>query len=453
MLNVLLSYCIAFLFGALLGNFTTTIYYRLPRKIQILGFDEKANSPPMCSNCKTRLKFYEYLPILSWISTFGKCNYCHSAIDRSYIALEIAVGVMSVLIYFFLGFTESFILILLAFTILFLNFALYLKYEKIWPALTISFMLIGIILRALDENTVFNCLINLLFAAIIIIGIFKKIKKNKFEELIFLMLSTSIYCNFYIFSLYSVALLVFYFIGVIRMKKRHFLYYGGVLALFIIIFFNYVMPKNFSFFSNKLPAGFVYLSDIAPDIVQDVKYATQDNFTGYVVPGYQKGVVILTQEAAVALVKVQTKLKKEGLGLKVFDAYRPVRAVQSFKDWALSDKDNQEMKAKFYPNIDKKDLLNGYISEKSTHSRGSTVDLTIIDAPSGKEIDMGTRFDFLDVRANTDFEDLPENVKQNRALLKDVMESNGFEGYRGEWWHFQLKNEPYPEDRFDFLVQ
>ena len=240
------------------------------------------------------------------------------------------------------------------------------------------------------------------------------------------------------------------------MKKRSYLYYGGILALLLVIFFNHLMPKDLSIFSNNLPSGFVYLSDVDPDIVQDVKYATDDNFTGKVVPGYQKATIILTREAAEALAKVQSTLKEHGFSLKVFDGYRPVTAVQSFKEWALSDEDNQKIKERFYPNVNKSDLLHGYISDKSTHSRGSTVDLTIIDLVTGKELDMGTEFDFLDPRSNTDFSDLSKEVKQNRDILRIAMEAHGFEGYRFEWWHFKLRNEPfsrYPDDHFDFPVK
>ena len=454
LLIVLLLYIVAFLFGILLGNFATTVYYRLPRGITVFGFDVKSNKPPRCSSCNTELKYYEYLPLLSWISTRGKCNYCGKHIDRSYILLEISVGIISVLLYYFLGFSDLYVLLSAVLTIALLISLLYFCYQRIWANLTILLVFLCILTRVLVDGELYPLLWNLFLAVLTTVNI---LKFNKSEEVVIITFTLGSLSNLYIFLVYVIICYVFfYYIQVAQMKKRKYLYYGGMLALFLVIFFNYLMPKDFSIFSNNLPIGFVYLSEVAPDIVQDVKYATDDNFTGKVVPGYQKATIILTKEAANALAKVQATLKEHGFSLKVFDGYRPVTAVKSFNEWALSGKDDQKIKERFYPNVDKSDLLNGYISAKSTHSRGSTVDLTIVDLATGKELDMGTEFDFLDQRANTDFPGLPEEVKRNRDVLRIAMETHGFEGYKFEWWHFKLKNEPftrYPEDHFDFSVK
>ncbi|CAG7592149.1 D-Ala-D-Ala dipeptidase [Hyalomma marginatum] len=404
----------------------------------------------MCSNCGTSLKFYEYLPLLSWVSTLGTCNYCGKRIDSSYTFLEAATGFSSTLLYHFLGFTESYILLVCITSILILKLLLYRKCQRVWLALTITFAFLAVALRILNEGTLYNCLLNIFLGIIILTNI---LKIHKSDEVVFTIISAALLCNIYIFLVYVIFTFL-YFIKFTQMRKKKYLYYGSVLALLVVIFFNYVMPKDFRIFSNNLPTGFVYLADIAPDIIQDVKYATKDNFIGNIVSGYEKATIILTKEAAEAL--LQTALKQHGFGLKVFDGYRPVTAVKSFKEWALSTDEDPEIKARFYPNINKNELLNGYISAKSTHSRGSTVDSTIIDLALGKELDMGTEFDFQDPKANTDFADLPEEVKKNRELLRIAMEAYGFEGYKWEWWHFKLADElfsRYPEDHFDFPVK
>ena len=208
------------------------------------------------------------------------------------------------------------------------------------------------------------------------------------------------------------------------------------------------------YFINKLPEGFVYLSDVDNSIKQDVRYATNNNFTGKVVPGYRKETVILTQKSAEALSKVQKSLAQYGFGLQVFDGYRPMQAVESFVQWAGAE-DDIELKKKYYPDIDKKDLLGKYILEKSEHNLGRAVDLTIIDLKSGKELDMGTGFDFFGPQSNTDFADLSEDIKSNRAMLKFAMEANGFESYQDEWWHYQLSDNEAQnsEEKFNFPVK
>lgn len=207
---------------------------------------------------------------------------------------------------------------------------------------------------------------------------------------------------------------------------------------------------------SSLPQGFLYLSDVDPSIAQDVKYAKSDNFIGRPVQGYNRGVIILTREATLALKVIQQELKPMGFGLKVFDGYRPQMAVEHFWDWA-NDPTDLETKDDYYPDISNKvDLFNGYIARRSAHSRGSTVDLTIIDLTSGKELDMGEKFDFMGERSHTEFQGISEPAKNNRKLLKAVMENHGFENYWREWWHYSLKDEPFkrtPEDHFNFSVE
>lgn len=205
--------------------------------------------------------------------------------------------------------------------------------------------------------------------------------------------------------------------------------------------------------ARDLPAGFSYLSEVAPEIVQDVRYHGKYNFVGERIDGYKAPVIIMSTAAAKALQKAQAALKAKGLGLKVFDAYRPMMAVQHFVRWAKKT-DDTRMKPDFYPR-EKKQLLfkRGYISSKSAHSRGSTIDLTVIRLDSGKELDMGTPFDFLDEASGVNAGQLTKEQQANRAILKKTMIDAGFRPYSKEWWHFTLKNEPFPKQQFNFPVQ
>jgi D-alanyl-D-alanine dipeptidase len=205
-----------------------------------------------------------------------------------------------------------------------------------------------------------------------------------------------------------------------------------------------------------LPKGFVYLSDVDPSIKQEMFYASDFNFVGRPIKGYNKPVAILTQQAAHALKKVQDEVKLKGLSLKVIDAYRPHRAVEDFWNWALDPSDTK-MKDIFYPKYSDKSKIfsDGYLAKFSGHSRGSTVDLTLVDS-NGKEIDMGSQIDMLDEISNTVTDLIPPAAQKNRLYLKEVMERQGFDNYRKEWWHFALLDEPFPrkpEDHFDFPVE
>jgi D-alanyl-D-alanine dipeptidase len=190
--------------------------------------------------------------------------------------------------------------------------------------------------------------------------------------------------------------------------------------------------------------------------VIDIRYYTNHNFVGERIDGYAVPRAILTAEAADALGRVQKELSRFGLGLKIFDAYRPQRAVAHFVRWA-KDLDDVRMKKEFYPGIDKENLFrDGYIAGKSSHSRGSTIDLTIVslDARSpGVELDMGTSFDCFGPRSWISCLELEPGQRANRMLLQEVMEKHGFKPYPQEWWHFTLAEEPYSDTYFDFPIR
>ncbi len=205
--------------------------------------------------------------------------------------------------------------------------------------------------------------------------------------------------------------------------------------------------------AGQIPQGFVELADFAPGIVQEVRYFSDDNFVGERISGYRSPTIYLTREAGTALRSVQGELSAFGLGLKVFDAYRPQRAVDHFVRWAR-DLGDQRMKARYYPNVAKSDLFSdGYIAARSGHSRGSTVDLTLVDLDTGQELDMGTPWDFFDLASWPDSDQVTTQQQANRLLLRRVMLAAGFQPLTTEWWHFSLVDEPYPGTYFDFPVQ
>ena len=207
---------------------------------------------------------------------------------------------------------------------------------------------------------------------------------------------------------------------------------------------------------EPLPKGFVYADRVIPNMVVELRYSTKHNFVGQRIDGYLKPRCILTKEAANALLQVQEDLKPFGLGLKIFDAYRPQQAVDHFVRWANNLEDTRT-KAEFYPDINKNTLIkDGYIASRSSHCRGSTVDLTIVSLQSEtlhKELDMGTGFDFFGPASAPLFPGLSPSQRAHRMLLQVVMKRHGFEPYPEEWWHFTLRNEPFPETYFNFLVR
>lgn len=203
-----------------------------------------------------------------------------------------------------------------------------------------------------------------------------------------------------------------------------------------------------------LPAGFIYVDEQIPDIVVELRYRGQENFLGQPVDGYLGERAILSQAAAHALAGVQQDLRPLGLGIKIFDAYRPQRAVDHFVRWA-QDIGDTKMKASYYPEVDKRNLFKeDYIAERSGHSRGSTVDLTLIALDGhGTPLDMGTGFDFFGPASWPDHTEITAQQRANRLLLRTLMQKHGFKPYAREWWHFTLATEPYPDTYFDFLVE
>jgi D-alanyl-D-alanine dipeptidase len=229
--------------------------------------------------------------------------------------------------------------------------------------------------------------------------------------------------------------------------------------------------------ASKIPEGFVDIKEVVPTVALDIRYYTSHNFLGKPVDGYFAPKCILTKEAARALKKVQEEMVRVSLSLKIYDCYRPQRAVNHFIEWAKNISDTK-MKKEFYATINKKVLFReGYIAHKSGHSRGSTVDLTIARVPipeqgpynDGRDlrecylpwekrfkdnsIDMGTGFDCFHERSWTANNQIGAQQRANRLLLKTLMEKHGFRNYRKEWWHFTLENEPFPTTYFDFIIE
>ncbi|WKD86155.1 D-alanyl-D-alanine dipeptidase [Polaribacter huanghezhanensis] len=209
---------------------------------------------------------------------------------------------------------------------------------------------------------------------------------------------------------------------------------------------------SISSFGQNLPKGFVYLKDVDHTIQSEMRYISHNNFIGKPIDGYQKATIIVSKPAAIALKKVQQKLMQFNLSLKVFDAYRPQQAVDHFVRWAKRLNDTL-MKQYYYPKVPKNQLFKlGYIASKSGHTRGSTVDLTIVDVTTGKELDMGSPYDFFGNTSHVIYKKLTEKQRANRLLLRSLMLSNGFNPYENEWWHFTLKNEPFPSTYFNFPI-
>ena len=214
-----------------------------------------------------------------------------------------------------------------------------------------------------------------------------------------------------------------------------------------ILFFSFILN------AQKLPNAFVYLEDIAPTIKIELRYFSDNNFIGKPIPGYKNNRLIITKETAKSLKKIQQELLKRALGLKIFDAYRPQEAVDYFITWSKQLNDTL-MKTQYYPKVAKSNLFkSGYIALKSGHSRGSTIDLTIVDIKTGKELDMGSAYDFFGIQSHPRYQNISDTHKKNRMLLRKIMLANGFKPYENEWWHFTLKQEPFPNTYFKFPVK
>ncbi len=211
----------------------------------------------------------------------------------------------------------------------------------------------------------------------------------------------------------------------------------------------------FSIFSRGqgLPDGFVYLSDIDKTIELELRYFSNNNFIGKPIEGYHKNCLIITKQAAEALKKIQKELLKKEFSLKIFDAYRPQQAVNHFVKWAKVLNDTL-MKKEYYPDVLKSELFKlGYIASKSGHTRGSTVDLTIVNLKTKKELDMGSPYDFFGIQSHPYHKKITTTQKRNRFFLRKIMQKNGFRPYENEWWHFTLKNEPFPKTYFNFPIE
>ena len=200
------------------------------------------------------------------------------------------------------------------------------------------------------------------------------------------------------------------------------------------------------------PSGFVLLADYVPHIVQEIRYYSTYNFIGERIDGYEEPCALLTIEAARALKAAAGELLVQGYRLKVFDAYRPACAVKHFVLWGIEDQDVR-MKPYFYPDLEKQELFaRGYIAKQSSHSRGSAVDVTLLDMKTGKELDMGSPFDLFSEVSHPDYRGITQERFENRMLLQKVMVRSGFQPIDCEWWHFSLKDEPYPDTYFAFPV-
>ena len=199
-------------------------------------------------------------------------------------------------------------------------------------------------------------------------------------------------------------------------------------------------------------SGFVVLAEKVPAVVQEIRYYSTYNFIGDRINGYEEPCALITKEAARALLAVSNEMIVQGYRLKIFDAYRPACAVRHFVMWGIEDLDLR-MKPYFYPTLEKQELFaKGFIAGKSGHSRGSTVDLTLLDMKTGREVDMGSPFDLFDEISHPDSKLVTPEQYENRMRLQSVMVRNGFVPIDCEWWHFTLRDEPYPDTYFEFPV-
>ncbi len=223
----------------------------------------------------------------------------------------------------------------------------------------------------------------------------------------------------------------------------------AVIMLFVLgVTGAYAEEKN-----SDDSSGFVYLSEAVPDAILEIRYYGTYNFVGDRIDGYERPVAMLTKEAAKALREVSDELVKKGYRLKIYDAYRPQKAVNHFESWAR-DLEDTRMKDYFYPELDKSVLFDqGYIDHRSGHSRGSTLDLTLFDMSTEKEADMGGTFDYFGEKSHPDYKGLTPAQFNNRMILREAMMNHGFKPLSTEWWHFTLKDEPYPDTYFTFPVK
>ena len=218
------------------------------------------------------------------------------------------------------------------------------------------------------------------------------------------------------------------------------------LIISILIFLGFLQNPD-------LPEGFVYTEEHIPELQVELRYFSTHNFVGDTIDGYKSNKLILTKQTVEALKQVNDELLLQDKCLLVYDGYRPQRAVNHFMAWA-QDLNDTINKAEFYPDVAKQDLFKEeYIATRSGHSKGSTVDLTIIDIRTKRPLDMGSPYDFFGVQSWVEYSGITEIQKRNRQLLQTLMLKHGFKNYPREWWHFTLKNEPFPVTYFDFDVK
>ena len=224
--------------------------------------------------------------------------------------------------------------------------------------------------------------------------------------------------------------------------------YKTYIYLFCFVLIGFGFTKQ-----HELPEGFVYVNSVIPDIDVELRYFTIYNFVGDTIDGYKANSLILTRAAAEKLKLVQDELQSQNLCLKVYDGYRPQRAVNHFIRWA-KDLNDTIYKSEFYPDVEKRNLFKEeYIASRSGHSRGSTIDLTIIDGNTGEPLDMGSPYDFFGQESWVNYQDITEAQKNNRQLLQGIMLKHNFRNYPKEWWHFTLRWEPFPKTYFDFEIE
>ena len=223
------------------------------------------------------------------------------------------------------------------------------------------------------------------------------------------------------------------------------------LTLFLAVF-CLIVPAVSAQADPADSSDFVLLSEAVPDAILEIRYYSTYNFIGERIDGYQEPLAFLTKEAAAALKEVSDDLVEKGYRLKIYDAYRPQMAVDHFVRWA-SDLKDDKMKAYFYPDLEKDQIIPlGYVDKKSGHSRGSTVDLTLFDMTTEKEVDMGGTFDYFGELSHPDYTGITEEQYANRMILREAMMAHRFKPLATEWWHFTLVDEPYPDTYFTFPV-
>ena len=228
-------------------------------------------------------------------------------------------------------------------------------------------------------------------------------------------------------------------------------YYVQIITIIQIIFFLKIPKTTSKNVSENDASGFIDITELIPEILLDIRYYSNFNFVGERIPGYKEPIALMTKEAGNALKKVSEYLREKGYLIKIFDAYRPQKAVDYFVSWAKNN--DTKMKKYFYPNISKNEIVpKGYVASKSDHAKGSTIDLTLFNMNESKDIDMGGTFDFFGEISHPDYINITNQQKKNREFLIDSMRKFGFEVISTEWWHFYLKNQPFNNTFFNFDV-